>query len=62
MSELLDHGIHMIRSIGALKLKGRADYVQTAEGTVIRQHGRPDLLITWEAAREFSNMVQEAQA
>jgi hypothetical protein len=58
---ILDRGLEMFRAIGALKLKRGAILSGQSEGTVIRQQGKPDLLLTWEAAREFSNMVDEAE-
>lgn len=59
---MLDAALAMARAIAALKLKPGGRLIGTHEGTRIVQRGKPDLLLTWEAAREFSNMVDEAEA
>lgn len=59
---IVERGLEMFRALGALNLKRGATLSGSPEGTVIRQQGKPDLLLTWEAAREYSNAVDEAES
>lgn len=53
-------GLEMFRALAALNVK-KARISGSPEGTIIRQQGKPDLLLTWEAARAFSNEMDEAE-
>jgi len=55
-----DSALALIVATGALKLKG-ARYIQTPEGIEIKQRGRPDLLLTYEAAIRFVEEIEEAE-
>jgi len=59
-NDLISLGVDVFNAISALKLK-RHQLVSTREGVIIRQQGRPDLLLTHEAARQFAQGQQEAQ-
>lgn len=50
----------MVSALMALKLKGRA-IRGVREGSLIIQRGKPDLLLTWEAAVKFADQVDEAE-
>lgn len=50
----------LLMALAALKLK-RPDLRSTAEGTEIRSPGKPMLLLTYESAREFAQMIEEAR-
>lgn len=50
----------MARALMALKLK-RGGMSGHPDGTLIRQSGKPDLLLSWDAAVEFANQMDEAE-
>lgn len=60
MDWIAQRGVAMARAIMALKLK-RGSMVGNSYGTLIRQPGKPDLLLTWEAAVDFANQMDEAE-
>lgn len=47
-------------AIAALKLK-RARLSSTSEGVVISSPGKPELLLTYEAARRWAHEIEEAE-
>ena len=61
MDPAMKYGIAMFNALAALKLK-RARIVGTREGVEIEQVGKPNLLLTYEAAQAFSNEIAEAEA
>jgi len=50
-----------LTALSALKIK-RAYYRSVADGVEISQPGKPDLLLTYEAARRFAQEVEEMKA
>lgn len=54
--------VDLANALAALKFKRGANFVGTREGTVIRQPGKPDLLLTPDAARRFADERAEAEA
>jgi hypothetical protein len=51
----------MLNALAPLRL-GKSDRLEsTPEGVVIHQRGKPALLLTHEAARDFNNMMEEAR-
>jgi hypothetical protein len=51
-----------LTALSALKIK-RGQYFSDGEGGVrIVQQGKPDLILTFEAARRFAHEVEEARA
>lgn len=51
----------MATAMAALKIK-RGRFKGHPDGTLIEQPGKPDLLLTWEAARQFNNDIREAES
>lgn len=62
MNPLVRDAAAIVAAVGTLKLR-RGDYWEaTSEGVLIVQRGRPDLILTFEAARRFAQEVEEARA
>ena len=59
-NELVDLGVDMFNAIAALRLK-RHQLRSTPEGVEILQPGRPRLLLTYQAAKDFVDEVEEAE-
>lgn len=57
---LIDMAADMFNALAALKLK-RHELVSTSEGVLIKQFGKPDLLLTHGAAADFAHHQQEAR-
>lgn len=55
----IDAATQMANALSALKLK-RHRLTSTADGVIISQGGRPDLLLTYDAARTWAGKVDEA--
>lgn len=53
----MNGALAILTAIQALKLK-RASYRDTSEGVLITQPGKPDLLLTQSAIREFANQIE----
>lgn len=58
---IVERGLHMFHALAALKLTRGTRIVGRRDGTEITQPGKPRLLLTWEAAREFCNEMDEAE-
>lgn len=56
----MNPAVDLANALAALKIK-RGQFIGTREGTVIRQPGRPDLLLTWEAVQRFAQEIEEAR-
>lgn len=57
---LIDVATQMANALSAPKLK-RHHLTSTADGVIISQAGRPDLLLTYEAALAWAGEVDEAR-
>lgn len=57
---LKSDAIAVLNALNALRLK-RHHLVSTSEGVEIHQPGKPVLLLTHQAARDFANAVAEAE-
>jgi hypothetical protein len=55
-------GIDIMRAVAALRLKPTARYHTDGDDVVIQQPGKPDLILTADAARRFNNQIDEANA
>lgn len=53
-------GIDFINALQALKLK-RHELIGVPEGVEIHQPGKPVLLLTYEAAKDFAAEIEEAR-
>lgn len=58
---LIEMAADMFNAIGALRLK-RHRLVSTADGVEIHQPGKPVLLLTHQAARDFAHEFGEARS
>jgi len=58
-NQLIDMAADMFTAIGVLRLK-RERLVSTPDGMEIHHPGRPTLLLTHAAAREFAQQIEEA--
>jgi len=56
-----DRAVEMFRALAALKLKRGGTIRGVPDGTAIRQPGKPELLLTWSAAADFSHECDEAE-
>lgn len=58
---IIDDAMAFFHAISALKLKRGVRLVGTPEGQEIHAPGKPVLLLTFSAARDFHNQTQEAE-
>lgn len=58
---MIEAASDVANAINALRLK-RHRLVPNGESVVIQQVGKPDLLLTYDAAREYRQQMQEAEA
>lgn len=58
---LIEMAADMFNAIGALRLK-RHRLVSTSEGVEVHQPGKPVLLLTHQAARDFAHEFEEARS
>lgn len=61
MDWVAQRGVAMARALMALKMRRGTNIRSATDGTLIRQPGKPDLLLTWDAAVEFANQMDEAE-
>lgn len=61
MDAIAQRGVDMARALMALRLKRGSLGGSNRDGTIIRQYGKPDLLLTWDAATRFCQEVDEAE-
>ena len=57
---LQSDALAVLNAINAMRLK-RHHLVSTSEGVEIHQPGKPVLILTHQAARDFANAVAEAE-
>jgi hypothetical protein len=60
-NHLVEAASDVLNAVSALRLK-RHTLRSTSDGVVIQQAGKPDLLLTYDAARRWAAEVEEAQA
>lgn len=58
---LIEMAADMFNAIGALRLK-RHHLVSTSEGVEVHQPGKPVLLLTHQAARDYAHEFEEARS
>lgn len=57
---LAEAAVDTMVAIEALRLK-RHRLVSSPDGVIVQQPGKPDMLLTWRAARDFNNQIEEAE-
>lgn len=58
---LIEMAADMLNALAPFRL-GKSDwYEPTAEGVVIHMRGKPAVLLTHDAARDFNNIMEEAR-
>lgn len=58
---LIEMAADMLNAISALRLKSHR-LTSTPDGVEIQQPGKPTLLLTHEAARQFAHEIEEARS
>lgn len=58
-NSLVNAATDVVNAINALRIKHSHRLLSTGEGVVIRQPGKPDLLLTFEAARRWAQEMED---